>query len=179
LLTWRLTNLASFKLVAKSEVLVNNEALIRNLIKGSIKRAIAESTAAVFVLIAFVAILAHSKVGSPQYFGCLIVLVGTGFIAGVVWSYALSYQLLRSHAPSDVVFWREAFFAQAKLLRLVPLWYCSPICVGAIIFAAPTSPNQLLPSGFTAAVCVAVFAFCTVLNRRGADKIDEMASQLA
>ena len=114
---------------------MNNEELIRKLIRGSIQRAIQESAAAVFVLIAFAAILAHSEVGSPRYYGCLIILVGSGFIAGVVWSYALSYQLLRSHSSNDVGFWREAFHAQAKLLRLVPLWYCAPICAGGILFA--------------------------------------------
>lgn len=157
---------------------MNNEELIRKLIRGSIQRAIQESAAAVFVLIAFAAILAHSEVGSPRYYGCLIILVGTGFIAGVVWSYALSYQLLRSHSSNDVGFWREAFHAQAKLLRLVPLWYCAPICAGGILFAAPTSPAELIPFLIVASVFAAVFALCTVLNRRGADKIDEMASQL-
>ena len=158
---------------------MNNEELIRKLIRGSIQRAIQESAAAVFVLIAFAAILAHSEVGSLRYYGCLIILVGTGFIAGVVWSYALSYQLQRSHAPSDVSFWREAFHAQAKLLRLVPIWYCAPICTGGILFAAPTSTADLTPFLIVTAAFVAVFAFCTILNRRGADKIDEMTSQLA
>jgi len=160
---------------------MNNEELIRKLIKDSIQLAIQESAAAIFVLVAFAAILAHSEVGSPRYYGCLIILVGTGFIAGVVWSYALSYRLLRSHAPGDVGFWREAFDAQAKLLRLVPLWYCAPICVGGVIFSAPTSTyaDQLIGFGIGTAVFVAAFAFCTVLNRRGADKIDEMTSQLA
>ena len=59
----------------------------------------------------------------------MIILVGTGFIAGVVWSNALSRRLLRSHAPSDPGFWREAFHAQAKMLRPVPFWYCdSDLC---------------------------------------------------
>ena len=167
------------KLTFEMERDMNNEDLIRKLIKGSIQGAIQESAAAIFVLIGFAAILAHSQIGSPRYYGCFIILVGTGFIAGVVWSYALNYQLLRSHAPSDVGFWRETFHAQAKLRRLVPLWYCAPICVGGIIFSAPTSADQLIPFSITAAVWVAVFAFCTVLNRRGADKIDEMALQLA
>jgi hypothetical protein len=157
---------------------MNNEELIRKLIKSSIQRAIQEGAAAAFVLIAFAAILAHSEVGSSRYYGCLIILVGTGFIAGVVWSYALSYQLLRSHGPNDVGFWREAFHAQAKLLRLVPLWYCAPICAGGILFAAPTSPAELIPFLIVASVAAAVFAGATVLNRAGANKIDEMATQL-
>src|SRR5688572_7381429 len=103
---------------------MNNESLIRNLIKGSIHRAIQESVAAVFVLVAFAALLQHSAVGSPRYYGCLLILVGTGFIAGVVWSFALSYRMLRTHAASDTSFWREAFASQARLLRWVPMWYC-------------------------------------------------------
>lgn len=157
---------------------MNNEELIRKLIKGSIQRAVQESAAAVFVLIAFAWILAHSEVGSPRHYGCLIILAGTGFIAGVVWSHALSYQLLRSHTPSDVGFWREAFHAQAKLLRLVPIWYCAPICAGGILFAAPTNPAELMPFLIVASVFAAVFGGITVLNRTGANKIDEMATQL-
>lgn len=158
---------------------MNNEELIRQLIKGSIQRAVQESVAGVIVLIAFAAMLTHSEVGSPRYYGCLIILVGTGFIAGVVWSYALSYQLLRSHSATDVGFWREAFHAQAKLLRFVPLWYNAPICAGGILFVAPTSTAELAPFFTIASMFAAVFAGITVLNRYSANKIDEMASQLS
>lgn len=156
----------------------NNEELIRKLIKESIQRAVQESAACIFVLIAFAAILAHSEVGSPRYYGCLMILVSTGFIAGVVWAYALSYHLLRSHAPSDVAFWREAFYAQAKLLRLVPISYCAPICAGGILFAAPTKPGEFGPFLIVAAGFAAAFAGATWLNRRGATKIDDAATQL-
>jgi hypothetical protein len=108
----------------------------------------------------------------------LIIIIATSFVAGIVWSYALSYQLLRSHSASEVGFWREAFHAQAKLLRLVPLWYCAPLCAGGILFAAPTSPGELIPFLVVVSVFAAVFAVATLLNRRGADKIDEMTSQL-
>jgi hypothetical protein len=160
-------------------VKMNNEQLIRQLIKGSIQRAITESVAAVVVLIAFASILAYSPVGSARYYGCLIVLVATGFVAGVVWSFALSYQLLRSHSPNEIGFWREAFHAQSRLLRLVPLWYCAPLCSGGLLIAAPTSPAEWWPFLIVALAFTAVFAFCTVLNRHGANKIDEMAAQLA
>ena len=59
---------------------MNNEELIRKLIKGSIQRAIQESVAVVLVLVAFATILASSEIGSPRYYGCLIILVGAGFI---------------------------------------------------------------------------------------------------
>ena len=157
---------------------MNNEDLIRKLIKGSIQRAIQESAAALVVLIAFGAILQHSPVGSPRYYGCLLILVGAGFIAGVVWSFALSYQMLRTHSARDVSFWREAFYAQAKLLRLVPLWYCAPICAGGILFVAPTAPGEFLPFLIGTAVFGFVFAGVTWINRRAAAQIDNQASQL-
>jgi len=157
---------------------MNNEELIRKLIQGSIQRATQESIGAVFVLVAFAGFLSHRSVGSASYYGCLIILVGTGFIAGVVWSYALSYHLLRSHSASDVGFWREAFHAQAKLLRLVPLWYCAPLFVGGLLFVAPTSPAEFMPFLLVAAVFVAVFGGIIALNRRAANCIEEMATQL-
>ena len=73
---------------------MNNEKLIRNLIQGSIHRAVQETVAALIVLVAFVAILVKCNVGSPRYFGCLLILMGTGFIIGVVWSFALSFAML-------------------------------------------------------------------------------------
>jgi hypothetical protein len=147
---------------------MNNEAAVRQLIRGSIQRAIQESVAALIVLIAFGAILPGSEIGSARYYGCLLILVGTGFIAGVVWSYALSYRLLRSHPAHDAGFWREAFHAQARLLRLVPLWYCAPLGVGGILFIAPTTAAESVPFLIVAAIFVAVFAGITWLNRRAA-----------
>jgi hypothetical protein len=96
---------------------------------------------------------------------------------GVVWSYALSYRLLRSHAASDLGFWREAFHAQAKLLRLVPFWYCAPLGAGGILFVSPT-PAEFMPFLIVAAIFAAVFAGITVLNRRAANCIEAMARQL-
>lgn len=157
---------------------MKNEELIHKLIKSSIQRAIQECVAAVILLLAFGAILAHSEVGSPKYYGCLIVLVAAGFIAGVVCSSAISYHLLVSHRPSDGGFWREVFHAQARLLRLVPLWYCGPLCTGGILVVAPTSALELMPSLLVGSAFVAVFAGIAVLNRTAAKKIDEMATQL-
>ena len=157
---------------------MNNERLIRKLIRGSLQRAIQESVAALIVLIAFGAILPQSAVGSARYYGCLLILVGTGFIAGVVWSYALGYQLLRSHPAGEAGFWREAFHAQARLLRLVPLWYCAPLGVGLILFIAPTAVEELVPFLMVAGIFMVVFAGGTWLNRRAAVCIDEAAKLL-
>jgi hypothetical protein len=157
---------------------MNNEAAIRKLIRGSIQRAIQESVAALIVLVFFGAFLPGCVVGSPRYYGCLLILVGTGFIAGVVWSYALSYRLLRSHPAGDAGFWREAFHAQARLLRLVPLWYCAPLGVGAILFVAPTAVEELLPFLMVASIFVIVFAGVIWLNRRASVCIEESAKLL-
>jgi hypothetical protein len=157
---------------------MNNEATVRKLIRGSIQRAIRESVAALIVLIAFGALLPGSAVGSARYYGCLLILVGTGFIGGAVWSYALSYQLLRSHPASDTGFWGEAFHAQARLLRLVPLWYCAPLGVGGILFIAPTAVWELVPFLMVAGMFVVVFAGITWLNRRAAACIEESAKLL-
>jgi hypothetical protein len=157
---------------------MNNEALIRKLIQGSIQRAIQESVAALIVLICFGAFLPGSVVGSARYYGCLLILVGAGFIAGVVWSYALSYRLLRSHPASDAGFWREAFYAQARLLRLVPLWYCLPLGVGGILFIAPKAVEELVPFLMVAGIFIIVFAGVIWLNRRASVCIEESAKLL-
>lgn len=157
---------------------MNNEAAIRRLIRGSIQRAIQESVAALIVLIFFGAFLPGSVVGSPRYYGCLLILVGAGFIAGVVWSHALSYRLLRSHPANDSGFWREAFHAQARLLRLVPLWYCAPLGVGAILFVAPTAVWEFVPFLMVAGIFIMVFAAIIWLNRRASVCIEESAKLL-
>jgi hypothetical protein len=157
---------------------MNNETLIRRLIRGSIQRAIQESVAALFVLMFFGALLPGSAGGSSMYYGCLLILVGTGFVAGVVWSHALSYRLLRSHPAGDGGFWREAFYAQARLLRLVPLWYCAPLGVGAILFIAPKGVEEWVPFLMVAGIFLVVFAVVIWVNRRAALCIEETAKLL-
>jgi len=130
-------------------------------------------------LIFFAAVLPGSAIGSPSYYGCLLILVGTGFVAGVVWSHALSYRLLRSHPASDAGFWREAFLAQARLLRLVPLWYCAPLGVGGILFVAPKAVEEFVPFLMVAGMFVVVFAVAIWVNRRAALCIEESAKLLA
>ena len=157
---------------------MTNEELIRQLLKGAIHRAIQERVAAFIIMIWFAAILADGDVGSPTYYGCLVILVSAGFIVGVVWSHTLSYQLLNLNSPEDLGFWRVAFYSQAKLLRLVSLWYCMPIGVGTLLFAAPTHPAELLPFLIVAAFLAAVLAGVTILNRSVSNKTADLASQL-
>ncbi len=158
---------------------MNPTELIQKLIKDTLRRAIQESVAALVVIIAFAYYLQQAPVGSAQYYGCLIIMIGSGFITGVIWSFALSYRLLRVHPATDTVFWQEAFHAQARLLRLVPLWYLAPLCTGMLLFDAPTAPGQHGGFLITLAVVSTLFAGITWLNRHAAAKIEENAQALA
>jgi cytochrome c biogenesis protein CcdA len=157
---------------------MSNETLIRQLIRGSIQRAIQESVAAVFVILFFGALLPYQAAGSPRFFGCLLILMGTAFILGVVWSFVLSSRLLRTHDASDTSFWRAAFHSQARLLRLAPVWYCAPIFAGCMLFAAPTAAWEAVPYLLLTLVFLAVFGAVAWLNRRAAAQLDQLALQL-
>jgi hypothetical protein len=156
-----------------------NEALVRQLIRGSIQRAIVESVAALFVVVFCGAMLPATSAGSARFYGCLVILVGSGFIAGVVWSHALSYGLLRSHPASDATFWRAAFHAQARLLRLAPLWYCAPLGLGLLLFLAPTTIFELPPFLLVATLCLAALVFVAWLNLRAASCLEQTSRILA
>ena len=156
----------------------NPELLIRKLIRDTIHRAIRESVACVVVLAAFGAILHICETGSPRYYGCLLILVSAGFIAGVVWSHALSYRLLRDHSSSDTAFWREAFYSQSRLLRLVPLWYLAPISSGILLFSAPYEPFKASWFLVMLLLTTVMFSVITWLNRAAAAQIESQAAQL-
>jgi len=97
---------------------MNIQRTVEKLIKSTIARAIRETAAGILVIFAFTYTLQHSLPGTARYYGCLLVLVSTAFVLGVIWSYTLSYHLLRTHPVTDSAFWRDAFAAQARLLRL-------------------------------------------------------------
>jgi hypothetical protein len=157
---------------------MNNAELIQKLIKGTLQRAVQESVAAIIVIIAFAYYLQQATVGSAAYYGCLVVLVGSGFIAGVIWSFTLSYRLLRVHPATDSVFWQEAFLTQARLLRLVPLWYLAPICTGILLCSAPTGPGEYAGFLISLGVVVMLFGGITWLNRHTAAKIEADAQAM-
>ena len=155
---------------------MNTTELIQKLIKSTLRRAVSESMAALFVIGAFGYYLQQTAVGSAPYYGCLLILISSGFIAGVVWSFALSYRLLRVHPATDTAFWLEAFQVQARLLRLVPLWYLAPLCTGMLLFAA--RPGEMGYFMITLGVVAVLFAGITWLNRHAAAKIEESALAL-
>ena len=154
------------------------QQLIERLIRGTIHRAIRESIAGLFVLVAFGYILPNFAAGSARYYGCLLVLVSAGFIFGVIWAFTLSYRLLRTHPASDSSFWHEAFMTQVRLLRLVPLWYLAPICTGILLFIAPTAYGQFVAYLKQLVMVIAMFGGITWLNRYAAAKIEEDAQRL-
>ena len=158
---------------------MTNEALVRSLIRCSIRRAVVEGVAAAVVLAAFAALLPGITAGTPAYYGCLLIIAGAGFIAGVVWSHALSYRLLSSHPASDVGFWRAAFQLQARLLRLVPIWYCAPLGLGCVLFIVPRSDVGQASFLLLSSMIVAGTVVVGWLNRSAARSLDEAAGCLA
>jgi len=157
---------------------MNKEEIVNSLIKSTISRAIRESVACVIVLIVFAYQLQGIQPGTAEYFGCLLILVSTGFIGGVIWSFALSYRLLRTHPVTDSVFWSEALTVQARLLRMVPLWYLAPLFSGLVLMAAPTGPGEFGSFMIQVGGTVLLFGAVAWLNRTAAAGLDEQAEMM-
>ena len=151
---------------------------IEKLAKDTSYRAVRESVACVFVLIASAYFLQHAPIGSAKYYGCLLTLVSTGFILGVVWAFTISRRVTQRHPATDSLFWREAFETQAKLLRFVPLWYAAPLTTGAILFIAPTSPDEFAFFLLKLAIFGVVFAGVTYINKMAAEELEVEAKDL-
>ncbi len=156
---------------------MQNQEQIEKLATATFWRAVRESIAGVFVLIASAYFLQHAPVGSAKYYGCLLSIVSIGFILGVVWAFTISRRVVGKHSAADTVFWREAFETQAKLLRFVPLWYAAPLTTGAVLSIAPTSPDEF--SFFLSRLTVigVIFTGVIYLNKTAADRLDAEAKQ--
>lgn len=157
---------------------MQNQEQIEKLAKATFWRAVRESIAGVFVLIASAYSLEHAPVGSAKYYGLLLSIVSIGFILGVVWSFTISRRVVERHPVADTVFWREAFEAQAKLLRFVPLWYAAPLTTGAVLSVAPTSPDEISFFLLRLAVFGIICAGVIYLNKTAADRLEAEANQL-
>lgn len=151
---------------------------IKKLAKDTFRRAVGESIACVFVLIAYAYFLQHAPIGSAKYYGCLIVLVSAGFIIGVVWAFTISRQIAQTHTAEDSFYWREAFKTQAKLLRFVPLWYIAPMTTGIILFIAPTSTDEFASFLLNLIIIGIVCAGITYFNKTGADQLEMQAQEI-
>ena len=157
---------------------MQKEERIEKLAKDTFHRAVRESVACVFVLIAFAYFLQHAPIGSAKYYGCLLTLVSTGFILGVVWAFTISHRVAQRHPATDSVFWRETFETQAKLLRFVPLWYAAPLTTGAVLFIAPTSPDEFAFFLLKLSIVGVVFAGVTYINKMAAEGLEAEAKEL-
>ena len=157
---------------------MKTEQIIANLIKATIHRAIRESIAGILVILAFAYFLQHALPGTARYYGCLLILVSTPFVLGIIWSHTLSYRFLRTHSASDLAFWREAFTAQARLLRSVPLWYLAPLCSGMLLVFVSAAPGHFTYVAGNILVVAILFGGVTWLNRAVAAKIEESAATL-
>jgi len=158
---------------------MKTEQTIANLIKATIHRAVRESIAGVLVILAFAYLLQQALPGTARYYGSLLILVSTPFVLGVIWSHTLSYHLLRTHSASDSAFWQEAFTAQVRLLRSVPLWYLAPLCSGMLLVFVSAAPGHFTYVAGNIVVVAALFGGVTWLNRASAAKIEESAATLA
>ena len=156
---------------------MQNQEQIEKLAKTTFWRAVRESVAGVFVLIASAYFLQHAPVGSAKYYGCLLSIVSIGFILGVVWAFTISRRAVDRHSAKDTAFWREAYETQAKLLRFVPLWYAAPLTTGAILSIAPTSPDEFSSFLVRLAIIGVIFAGVIYLNKTAADSLETEARQ--
>lgn len=155
---------------------MNASERIQRLIRNSNRRALQEGSAVLLMMWVIPGLLQRTEAGSVSFYGCLILVVTSGIIAGVVWSFTLSHRLLRVHPATDTGFWQEAFQSQSRLLRLVPLWYLTPVCTGLLLVSA--RPNEGEAFRFMLGVVVVMFAVITWLNRRAAAKLEEDALAL-
>ena len=155
-----------------------NEVLVRDVIRATRRRAMVESAAAGLVAAVFAAKLLQSEPGSLRFYGCLVVIATACFIAGVVWRFALSDRLLREHPADDVAFWRRVLQNQSRLLRLVPLWYLSPLLVGLMLIAVPATPRNFGPFLIRLVSVAAVFAAIAWLNFWAARDLERKSSML-
>lgn len=151
---------------------------IEKLAKDTFRRAVRESIACVFVLVASAYFLQQAQIGSAKYYGYLLTLASTGFILGVVWAFTISRRLARKHSATDTVFWREAYETQAKLLRFVPLWYAAPLTTGTILVIAPASAAEFTIFLWKLAVVATVFAGVTYLNKTAAEGLEAEAKEI-
>ena len=147
------------------------------LAKDTFHRAVRESVACVFGLIVSAYFLQNAPIGSAKYYGCLLSLVSTGFVLGVVWAFTISRRVVQRHPATDSLYWREAFETQARLLRFVPLWYAAPLTTETILFIAPTSANEFAFFLLKLGIVGAIFAGVIYLNKTTAEALEAEAKE--
>jgi hypothetical protein len=116
---------------------------------------------------------ATAPLGSFVFYAFIMSLLGILFVIGMIYFVASPHGDLTSHPTDDVQHWRTEFLRQAKLLRLVPLWYILPLMPGMVLFFwlmhAP-SANYF--------IVIVISGFTIWLNLRAASKLEQEADTL-
>jgi len=97
-----------------------------------------ETIVALFLLPFFGLHALSSPVGSLMFWGHLLFFLGILFVLGMMCFVASLRSDLVCHPADDFAFWRPEILRQARLLRLVPLWYIAPALPGLALVLWPT-----------------------------------------
>ncbi|MDI6751671.1 MAG: hypothetical protein QME07_02280 [bacterium] len=120
---------------------------------------------------------AITPVGSLAFFGHLLILVAILFVIGMICFVASPRGDLSSHSIDEVQYWRNEILRQAKLLRLVPLWYLLPFLPGMILLFWSMRVSFALIS-IPLIIVIVIFGLVTWLNLKAASKLQQEASTL-
>ena len=105
-------------------------AMINELVRGTIVRAVGETIGGAVVLAVATFVVSNAAPWSLEFLGGVLLLVATGLNTGIAWSFVLTKKLLADHPPSDATFWMTTFASQARLVHLIPIWNCLPFTIG-------------------------------------------------
>jgi hypothetical protein len=158
---------------------MTREQLIRKMIKATKGRAFREVSACLLILVFFGSSLPHLKAGSARFDGCILLVAAAVLISVVTLKFTLSEKLLQRHPTDQTAYWNRAFLAQARLLRLVPLWYLTPVSAGILLFSVPAGPWNDAHMMTNLVLVVFLFAVLSWLNRTAAARIEEEARTLS
>jgi len=131
-----------------------------------------EKVAGLLLLPIFIFLAATAPLRSLVFYAHIMILLGILFVSGMMCFVGSPRGDLTSHPAEDVQYWRTEILRQAKLLRLVPLWYLLPLVPGLVLFFWSTHvPSALL-------ILVIVFGLVTWLDLRAASKLEQDADAL-
>ena len=145
-----------------------------------------EVVAALLLLPVFGLYAMNSPPGSLAFWGHVLIALGIFFVLGMMSLVASLKSELTQHPASDLAFWRDEMLRQARLLRLVPLWYIAPILPGLTFVLWPTvlhvwkQTNPIDNAIEAAALLIIVTILGAVwwLNSRASDQLKRKADQI-
>jgi len=159
---------------------------IEEFVRGIRRRNRREVIVALLLLLVFGLHALKSPVGSLAFWGHLLILLAILFIVGMMCSVASLRGDLRRHPANDFAFWRAEVLRQARLLRLVPLWYIAPLVPGLALALWPTvlhvcrwaNPIDNAIEVVGLLVIVAVLSVVWRLNVRGSAELERKAERM-